>query len=53
MTCSAFSELIVVCVFLDSQVRVDNLEDATEHIGEVLSRVKKEYLTRAYKVKEW
>lgn len=30
-----------------------NLEDATEHIGEVLSRVKKDYLTRAYRVHNW
>lgn len=30
-----------------------NLEDASEHIGEVLKRVKKEHLQRAYKVEEW
>jgi nuclear GTP-binding protein len=35
------------------QVRVTNLHDATEHIGEVLKRVKKEHLRRAYKIKEW
>ncbi|KAL2642357.1 hypothetical protein R1flu_009944 [Riccia fluitans] len=40
-------------IVLKGVVRVGNLDDATEHIGEVLSRVKKEYLTRAYKVKEW
>lgn len=40
-------------IVLKGVVRVENLEDATEHIGEVLSRVKKEYLTRAYKVKQW
>lgn len=35
------------------QVRVTNLEDASEHIGEVLKRVKKEHLERAYKIKDW
>ncbi|KAI5061458.1 hypothetical protein GOP47_0023963 [Adiantum capillus-veneris] len=40
-------------IVLKGVVRVENLEDATEHIREVLSRVKREYLTRAYKVKHW
>ncbi|BBN02584.1 nuclear GTP-binding protein [Marchantia polymorpha subsp. ruderalis] len=40
-------------IVLKGVVRVGNLADATEHIGEVLSRVKKDYLVRAYKVKEW
>ena len=35
------------------KVRVTNLEDAAEHIGEVLRRVKKEHLQRAYKIQEW
>ena len=35
------------------QVRVTNLQDASEHIGEVLKRVKKEHLERAYKIKDW
>jgi hypothetical protein len=35
------------------QVRVTNLQDASEHIGEVLKRVKKEHLQRAYKIKDW
>ena len=35
------------------QVRVTNLEDAAEHIGEVLRRVKKEHLQRAYKIQDW
>lgn len=35
------------------QVRVTNLQDASEHIGEVLKRVKKEHLRRAYKIKDW
>lgn len=30
-----------------------NLQDATEHIGEVLKRVKKEHLQRAYKIDDW
>ena len=28
-------------------------EDATEHVGEVLERVKPEYLRRAYKLQAW
>lgn len=35
------------------QVRVTNLQDASEHIGEVLKRVKKEHLVRAYKISDW
>jgi len=35
------------------QVRVTNLKDAADHIGEVLKRVKKAHLERAYKIKEW
>lgn len=38
---------------LKGVVRVENLEDATEHIDEVLRRVKPEYLKRAYKLKGW
>ncbi|KAM0869367.1 hypothetical protein ACQ4PT_040737 [Festuca glaucescens] len=34
-------------------VRVTNLDDASEHIGEVLRRVKKENLQRAYKIQHW
>ncbi|KAK9077498.1 hypothetical protein SSX86_005835 [Deinandra increscens subsp. villosa] len=40
-------------IVLKGVVRVTNLHDATEHIGEVLNRVKKEHLERAYKIKEW
>ncbi|KAJ7517359.1 hypothetical protein O6H91_21G020600 [Diphasiastrum complanatum] len=40
-------------IVLKGVVRVGNLEDASEHIGEVLNRVKKEYLTRAYKIQSW
>ncbi|KAI3928099.1 hypothetical protein MKW98_023700 [Papaver atlanticum] len=40
-------------IVLKGVVRVTNLEDATEHIGEVLKRVKKEHLQRAYKIKNW
>lgn len=32
---------------------MSNLQDAAEHIGEVLKRVKKEHLKRAYKITEW
>lgn len=40
-------------IVLKGVVRVTNLEDAAEHIGEVLSRVKKEHLKRAYKILDW
>ncbi|KAL5715561.1 Nuclear/nucleolar GTPase 2 [Ranunculus cassubicifolius] len=40
-------------IVLKGVVRVTNLEDASEHIGEVLRRVKKEHLKRAYKIKDW
>ncbi|XP_052178525.1 nuclear/nucleolar GTPase 2 [Diospyros lotus] len=40
-------------VVLKGVVRVTNLEDAAEHIGEVLKRVKKEHLERAYRIKDW
>lgn len=40
-------------IVLKGVVRVTNLHDATEHIGEVLKRVKREHLERAYKIKEW
>ncbi|KAF4360789.1 hypothetical protein F8388_015112 [Cannabis sativa] len=40
-------------IVLKGVVRVTNLEDASEHIGEVLTRVKKERLERAYKIKDW
>jgi len=38
---------------LKGVVRVENLEDATEHIPEVLERVKPEYLRRAYRLTSW
>ncbi|OWM81404.1 hypothetical protein CDL15_Pgr007442 [Punica granatum] len=40
-------------IVLKGVVRVTNLEDASEHIGKVLRRVKKEHLQRAYKIKDW
>ncbi|KAE9585206.1 putative nucleolar GTP-binding protein [Lupinus albus] len=40
-------------VVLKGVVRVTNLHDAADHIGEVLKRVKKQHLERAYKIKEW
>ncbi|KAK3037931.1 hypothetical protein RJ639_031822 [Escallonia herrerae] len=40
-------------IVLKGVVRVTNLPDAAEHIGEVLKRVKKEHLERAYKIKDW
>lgn len=38
---------------LKGVVRVENLDDATEHIAEILNRVKPEYIRRAYKLKSW
>ncbi len=38
---------------LKGVVRVEKLEDATEYIGEIINRVKPEYLRRAYKLKGW
>ncbi|WVZ56939.1 hypothetical protein U9M48_007400 [Paspalum notatum var. saurae] len=40
-------------IVLKGVVRVTNLEDAAEHIGEVLRRVKKEHLQRAYRIQDW
>ncbi|XP_039014118.1 nuclear/nucleolar GTPase 2-like [Hibiscus syriacus] len=40
-------------IMLKGVVRVTNLEYTAEHIGEVLRRVKKEHLERAYKIKDW
>ncbi|CAJ1956918.1 unnamed protein product [Sphenostylis stenocarpa] len=40
-------------VVLKGVVRVTNLKDAADHIGEVLKRVKKAHLERAYRIKEW
>ncbi|QCE09923.1 nuclear/nucleolar GTPase 2 [Vigna unguiculata] len=40
-------------VVLKGVVRVTNLKDAADHIGEVLKRVKKAHLERAYKIKDW
>ncbi|KZV18134.1 nucleolar GTP-binding protein 2-like [Dorcoceras hygrometricum] len=40
-------------IVLKGVVRVTNLQDASEHIGEVLHRVKKEHLLRAYKISDW
>ncbi|KAG5551241.1 hypothetical protein RHGRI_009610 [Rhododendron griersonianum] len=40
-------------IVLKGVVRVTNLPDASEHIGEVLKRVKKEHLKRAYKITDW
>ncbi|XP_062169209.1 nuclear/nucleolar GTPase 2 [Alnus glutinosa] len=40
-------------IVLKGVVRVTNLQDASEHIGEVLKRVKKQHLERAYKIKDW
>lgn len=38
---------------LKGVIRVENLTDATEHIDDVLARIKPEYLRRAYNLKQW
>ncbi|GAX81235.1 hypothetical protein CEUSTIGMA_g8667.t1 [Chlamydomonas eustigma] len=40
-------------IVLKGVVRIENLDDATEHVAKVLERVKPEYLRRAYKIKSW
>jgi nuclear GTP-binding protein len=40
-------------IILKSVVRVENLDDVSQYIPEVLNRIKKEYLQRHYKVVEW
>ncbi|RZC50926.1 hypothetical protein C5167_019357 [Papaver somniferum] len=40
-------------IIFKGAVRVTNLEDAAKHIREVLRRVKKKHLQRAYKIKDW
>jgi len=40
-------------IVLKGIVRVENLKEPAEHIGEVLNRVKKDYITRTYKVDTW
>ena len=50
---------IMVCAsrfcdrFANAQVRIENLIDATLHVPEVLSRVKKEYVQKTYGVASW
>eukprot|EP00878_Enallax_costatus_P006471 GHUV01006783.1.p1 GENE.GHUV01006783.1~~GHUV01006783.1.p1 ORF type:complete len:632 (+),score=243.18 GHUV01006783.1:348-2243(+) len=38
---------------LKGVVRVEGLEDATQHVQQVLERVKPEYLKRAYRITSW
>ncbi|RMZ53379.1 hypothetical protein APUTEX25_004867 [Auxenochlorella protothecoides] len=38
---------------LKGVVRVESLEEAADHVGEVLARVKPQYLRRAYKLEAW
>jgi len=40
-------------IVLKGIVRIENLKEPSEHIGEVLKRVKKDYLVRTYKVETW
>ncbi|KAK9676505.1 hypothetical protein RND81_11G081800 [Saponaria officinalis] len=40
-------------IMLKGMVPVLNLRDAAQHVGEVLKRVKKAHLERAYKIKDW
>lgn len=38
---------------LKGVVRIENIGESVEHIPTILSRVKKEYLTKLYKVENW
>ncbi|KAK2077926.1 Nuclear/nucleolar GTPase 2 [Prototheca wickerhamii] len=38
---------------LKGVVRVENLDDAADHVPEVLARVKRVYLRRAYRLEDW
>ncbi|KAF2069361.1 hypothetical protein CYY_009323 [Polysphondylium violaceum] len=38
---------------LKGVVRVENLEDPTEYIPEVLRRIKKDYIVKTYNISEW
>lgn len=40
-------------IVLKGVVRVENIKAPEEHIGEVLKRVKKEYIIKTYKIDEW
>ncbi|GIY94612.1 nucleolar GTP-binding protein 2 [Caerostris extrusa] len=40
-------------IILKGVVRVENVQDPQDHIPELMSRVKKEYLMRTYKVADW
>ncbi|GIY45762.1 nucleolar GTP-binding protein 2 [Caerostris darwini] len=40
-------------IILKGVVRVENVQDPQDHIPELMSRVKKEYLVRTYKVADW
>jgi len=40
-------------IILKGIVRIENLKEPSEHIGEVLKRVKRDYIVRTYKVEEW
>ena len=40
-------------IVLKGVVRVENIKNPEDHIGEVLRRVKSEYIFNTYKVKSW
>ncbi|XP_012560955.2 uncharacterized protein LOC100211559 isoform X1 [Hydra vulgaris] len=40
-------------IVLKGVVRVENLKDASDHISEVLHRVKKKYIQKTYQIDEW
>lgn len=42
-----------ISTVLKGVVRVEHLEDATEYVPHLLDRVKPEYITRAYSLKNW
>ena len=40
-------------IVLKGVVRVENLKDASDHISEVLHRVKKKYIQKTYQIDDW
>lgn len=40
-------------IVLKGVVRVENLKNPEDHIGEVLKRVKRDYIFNTYKIEKW
>lgn len=50
---SLFPALVHVWVYLDFQVRVENVDNPSDYIDAVLSRVKNDYVEKTYKLASW